>query len=148
MYLDQRLYLAEGVLQKVDRASMAHGLEIRSPFLDHVFVDLASRLPIKSLWRGSKTKILMRKMLAKELPKSILQRPKKGFGTPLGDWFRGPSKSLLKHLEEPLEPWLRPEPIRQWVQEHSEGHRDHRRRLWTLLVLSQWIQGPWGPHKG
>lgn len=147
MFLDQRLYLAEGVLQKVDRASMAHGLEVRSPFLDHHIVDLASRLPAKSLWRGRTTKVLMRRMLANRLPQHILERPKKGFGTPIGSWLRGPCSDLLENIEAPLEGLLHPEPILKWVQEHRDGHRDHRRRLWTLLVLGRWLQGPWGPDK-
>ena len=77
MFLDQRLYLAEGVLQKVDRASMSHGLEVRSPFLDHLLVELASRLPTRSLWRGRNTKLLVRRMLSDKLPDDILKRPKK-----------------------------------------------------------------------
>ncbi len=145
MFLDQRLYLAEGVLQKVDRASMAHGLEIRSPFLDHHLVDLASRLPQKALWRGRQSKVLIRKMLEDKVPASILKRPKKGFGTPIGDWLKGPSSSLLVGLEDRLEGLLHPEPIRELIREHQQGVDDHRRRLWTLLVLSRWYQGPWGP---
>lgn len=144
MYLDQRLYLAEGVLQKVDRASMAHGLEVRSPFLDHLLIDLSSRLPTKSLWRGRNTKLLVRRMLADKLPSDILKRPKKGFGTPLGSWLKGPCRPLLDGLDASLEGILHPEPIRGWIREHLEGHRDHRRRLWTLLVLSRWLNGPWG----
>jgi asparagine synthase (glutamine-hydrolysing) len=145
MYLDQRLYLGEGVLQKVDRASMAHGLEVRSPFLDHEFVDLASRLPIKALWRGRQTKVLMRQMLASKLPEAILKRPKKGFSTPIGPWLKGPCAGLLEDLDSRLEGLLHPEPVRQIVREHRDGTRDHRRRLWTLLVLSRWARGPWGP---
>jgi asparagine synthase (glutamine-hydrolysing) len=145
MFLDQRLYLAEGVLQKVDRASMAHGLEIRAPFLDHQLVDLASRLPQKALWRGRQSKVLLRKMLANKVPSAILKRPKKGFGTPIGAWLKGPSAHLLNDLAERLEGLLHPEPIRTLVREHQQGTRDHRRRLWTLLVLSRWVQGPWGP---
>ena len=122
MFLDQRLYLAEGVLQKVDRASMAHGLEVRSPFLDHHIVDLASRLPAKSLWRGRTTKVLMRRMLANRLPQHILERPKKGFGTPIGSWLRGPCSDLLENIEAPLEGLLHPEPILKWVQEHRPSH--------------------------
>ena len=145
MFLDQRLYLAEGVLQKVDRASMAHGLEVRSPFLDHDLVDLASRLPQKALWRGHQSKVLMRKMLENKLPTEILKRPKKGFGTPVGTWLKGPCAGLLQDLENRLEGLIHPEPIRQIVREHQQGVQDHRRRLWTLLVLSRWAQGPWGP---
>lgn len=145
MFLDQRLYLAEGVLQKVDRASMAHGLEVRSPFLDHDLVDFASRLPQKALWRGHQSKVIMRKMLKDKLPADILKRPKKGFGTPVGTWLKGPCAGLLNDLEDRLEGLIHPEPIRQIVCEHQQGVQDHRRRLWTLLVLSRWAQGPWGP---
>ncbi|MEC7241993.1 MAG: asparagine synthase (glutamine-hydrolyzing) [Myxococcota bacterium] len=144
MFLDQRLYLAEGVLQKVDRASMSHGLEVRSPFLDHLLVELASRLPTRSLWRGRNTKLLVRRMLSDKLPDDILKRPKKGFGTPLGSWLKGPCRNLLEDLDASLESILDPEPIQRWVREHLNGHRDHRRRLWTLLVLSRWLNGPWG----
>jgi asparagine synthase (glutamine-hydrolysing) len=144
MFLDQRLYLAEGVLQKVDRASMSHGLEVRSPFLDHLLVELASRLPTRSLWRGRNTKLLVRRMLSDKLPDDILKRPKKGFGPPLGSWLKGPCRNLLEDLDASLESILNPEPIQRRVREHLNGHRDHRRRLWTLLVLSRWLNGPWG----
>jgi len=145
MFVDQRLYLAEGVLQKVDRASMAHGLEVRSPFLDHEFIDLAGRLPPKALWRGRQSKVLMRQMLKGKLPEAILKRPKKGFGTPLAAWLKGPLAPMLQDLSEQLDGLVRPEFVNRLVQEHSTGHRDHRRRLWTLLVLSRWRNGPWGP---
>jgi asparagine synthase (glutamine-hydrolysing) len=124
---------------------MAHSLEIRSPFLDHHLVDLASRLPQKALWRGRQSKVLMRRMLEDKVPASILKRPKKGFGTPIGAWLKGPSSSLLLGLEDRLEGLLNPEPIRELIREHQQGAEDHRRRLWTLLVLSRWYQGTWGP---
>ncbi len=145
MYLDQRLYLAEGVLQKVDRASMAHGLEVRSPFCHHELVELAARMPPRAHTRGRGTKTLLRRAVADLLPKELVERPKKGFGTPLGPWLAGPCTGLLDDLPERLSGFLEGAPVRALISAHRDGEQDHRRRLWSLLVLSRWIHGPWGP---
>jgi len=145
MALDQRLYLGDGVLVKVDRASQAHGVEVRTPFLDYRFVELAAQVPERFKLHGTRTKAVWR-LAAKELvPPSILDRPKKGFGTPVGPWLRGPCTQLLDGLEERVRDWLPGEQVRRLVRQHRQGQADHRRRLWSLLVLGRWREGPWGP---
>lgn len=146
MALDQRLYLGDGVLVKVDRASQAHGVEVRTPFLDYRFVELAASVPVGFKLRGRTSKAVWKQATRTWLPAAVLNRPKKGFGTPVGPWLRGPLAPLLRGLEEVLEPWLPPEQVRGWIREHRQGRADHRRRLWSGLVLARWLQGPWGPY--
>ncbi len=145
MFLDQRLYLGEGVLTKVDRASMLHSLEVRSPFLDPVLVGLCAVLPRGVSLRRRETKRVLRRALADLLPAEILARPKKGFGTPLGPWLRGPCRGLLDGLEDQLAGVCDPAEVRRVKAEHADGTADQRRRLWSLLVLARWWHGPWGP---
>ncbi len=145
MYLDQRLYLAEGVLQKVDRAGMLCSLEVRSPFLDHHLVAVAAALPASSFVRGTNTKVLLRRAVADMLPPALRNRPKKGFGTPLGPWLRGSQTGLLDDLAERLEGVVDAAAVATLIREHRDGGADHRRRLWSLTVLSRWLHGPWGP---
>lgn len=144
MYLDQRMYLSDGVLVKVDRASMAHGVEVRSPFLDHSIVELAADMSREmKLSRGESKRVL--KVVARELlPAEVVDRPKKGFGTPVGPWLRGPARSLLDGLPEAVEDLVPPELLRRCIQEHLDGRADHRRRLWSALCVARWRQGPWG----
>jgi len=146
MFLDQRLYLAEGVLAKADRAAMLNSLELRSPFLDHRLAELAAALPGGSYVRPGRTKILLRAAVADLLPPALRDRPKKGFGTPLGPWLKGPGRHLLSDLPDHLDGVVSAEVVRALIQEHLDGRRDHRRRLWTLIVLARWWRGPWGPN--
>ena len=137
MYLDQRLYLAEGVLTKVDRASMAHGVEVRSPFMDHHMVEMAAQLPLEAHWHKGKRKAILRK-LAPKLPKDTRKRPKKGFGSPIADYLNKEGKHWLTDLPDACSKWVRPERMQRVIQEHKNGVADHRRRLWTAICLSQW----------
>ena len=145
MYLDQRLYLGEGVLTKADRATMLHSIELRSPFLDHHLVELAQNLPTRHKIRGRQTKVLLRRALAGLVPQWVVERPKKGFGTPLAQWLAGPCAQLLEDLPERLEGFADPTRVQALLDEHRRGHRDHRRRLWTLLTLARWRGSRWGP---
>lgn len=138
-----KLYLAGQNLVNADRASMAVGLELRAPFLDHTFVEFMGRIPSRLKLRGFRgLKQLLKRALADRLPPEILARRKHGFQVPLGEWFRGP-------LAEPLRRILAPErlcvgglfdaaAVRQLVEEHVGGVRDHRRVLWALLVFELW----------
>lgn len=143
MYLDQRLYLSDGVLVKVDRASMAHGIEVRSPFLDHNLVELAADLPVAHKLRGRTTKLVLRRAVADLVPTEVLERAKHGFGTPVGPWLRGPCRHLLDEIDE-IDDLVPGETLRRVKREHLEGTVDHRRRLWSALVLGRWRRGPWG----
>ncbi len=145
LYLDQRLYLGDGVLVKVDRASQAHGVEVRTPFLNHELVELAGRCPAGLKVTGRTTKAIWRHAVRHILPASLLDRPKKGFGTPVGPWLRGPCGQLLDDLPERVERWFPPDQLGALIREHSTGQADHRRRLWSLIVLGRWLHGPWGP---
>jgi asparagine synthase (glutamine-hydrolysing) len=145
MYLDQRFYLADGVLTKVDRAAMAHGIEVRSPFLDHAIVELAASMGIGHKLRGTETKRVLRRAFQGMLPPEVLARRKHGFGAPVGTWLRGPCRSLLDGLAEGVEGFLDPDLVQRVVAEHVDGRADHRRRLWAALVLARWRAGPWGP---
>lgn len=147
LYLDQRLYLGDGVLVKMDRASMAHGVEVRSPFLDHHLVELAASIPIGHKVEGRQGKVVLRMAVADLLPPEVLARPKQGFGTPVGPWLKGPLRAWLDALTDDrrLDAFIPREALRRAVDEHVAGRADHRRRLWSALVLSRWLSGPWAP---
>lgn len=138
-----RLYMADGVLVKVDRASMGVALEVRSPFLDTQMVDLALSLPASWSLHGRTTKALVRRMLRGRVPDRILDRPKKGFGIPLARWLRTDLKPLLlEHLSGPRlarEGLIRPQAVASLVEAHLSGRSDHRKELYNLLVLELWL---------
>ena len=138
-----KLYLAGQNLANADRASMAVGLELRAPLLDHALVELVGQIPARLKFRGFRgLKRLLRHALADRLPPEIATRGKQGFGVPLGAWLRG---SLAPVLSELLaEPRLRaagvldPAAVGRLVAEHRSGVRDHARILWALLVFESW----------
>ena len=145
MHLDQRTYLPDGVLVKVDRSAGAHGIEVRSPFMDHSVVELCAQMGTGHHLRPNQTKRVLRQAMAGELPKPTLDRKKKGFGSPVGPWLKGPGAHLLQDLPELMSSWIPPETMNRCIDEHRTGQADHRRRLWSALVLGLWLQGPHGP---
>ncbi|MDG3007224.1 asparagine synthase (glutamine-hydrolyzing) [Paludisphaera mucosa] len=140
--LYQETYLPEDILTKVDRASMACGLEVRAPFLDAALVDEVRGLPSSYKYGKGTTKRLLKRAAADRLPDSILKRPKKGFGIPVARWLRGPLAPLLDRLLSPdrlrAQGLFRPEEVARRVAEHRAGVRDHRKPLWTLLMFQLW----------
>src|SRR5690606_19378057 len=98
MYLDLVTYLPEDILTKVDRATMALGLEARAPLLDHRVVELAFRIPLELKYRSNEQKWILKQLLRKYLPDPLVFRPKKGFGAPVGDWLQGPLRALASDL--------------------------------------------------
>jgi len=142
LYLDAKLYLQDGVLVKVDRASMACSLEVRSPFLDTAVVEFASRLPARQKLRGLTTKFLLKRSLRGVLPERILNRRKKGFGIPVGLWIRGPWRDLFHDMLAPdrlaRQGLLNPDAVTRLLAEHLGGTHDHRKKLWNLFVLQLW----------
>jgi asparagine synthase (glutamine-hydrolysing) len=140
---DVATYLPDDLLVKVDIASMAHGLEARSPMVDHELMQFAALLPSDlKLRRGDKKYILKR--AARDLvPASILQRPKQGFGVPIADWLRGPLREMLRDTlfgraarERGL---FEPRALQWLVDEHEAGVTDHHPQLWALLMLELWF---------
>ena len=141
-YQYARFYLTSCVLVKVDRASMACGLEVRAPLLDTNVVNWATALPGHFKLRGMTTKYILKQAAREWLPKEIIDRPKKGFGIPVGAWLRGPLKSyahdLLTSQSLRNAGYFNEEAIQQMLSEHQEGLVDHRKALWTLLAFAAW----------
>ncbi|MEW6056692.1 MAG: asparagine synthase (glutamine-hydrolyzing) [Bdellovibrionota bacterium] len=142
--LDFQTYLPGSVLTKVDRASMAHGLEVRPPFLDNEFVRWSFSLPSHYKLRGKNGKYLLKKAAAEHLPREILTRKKKGFGIPLSKWIRGPLQSQIKKTLEGSPLWdsnyLNRTVFKEWNQKHAALEEDNSKPLWALLVLDHWAK--------
>ena len=140
---DQMTYLPNDLLVKVDIATMAVSLEARSPFLDHHVIEFAASLPQNLKLRRLTGKYLLKKVLRKLLPSENLNRRKMGFGVPIGHWFRGKMQPFLREVvlsEKALRRGLfKPDAVRQLVELHTRGERDHSHQLWTLLMLELWF---------
>jgi len=140
--LYQDTYLPEDILTKVDRASMACGLEVRAPFLDANLVDFIQALPPAFKFGRNQTKRLLKRAAAGRVPASILTRPKKGFGIPVARWLRGPLAPLMNQLlgRERLDRQglFHAGEVARRIDEHQSGRRDHRKPLWTLLIFQLW----------
>jgi asparagine synthase (glutamine-hydrolysing) len=137
-------YLPHDLNVKVDRTSMAHALEARSPFLDTALIEYAAGLPDNFKLRGRTTKYILRKAFADLMPPAIQGRGKMGFGLPLGTWFRG---ELRRYVEERicapdarLNQFLRPEVVRSMFQAHVDGRADIEHRIWLLLTVELWLR--------
>jgi asparagine synthase (glutamine-hydrolysing) len=143
-YVDIRLGLADGILTKVDRASMAHALEVRSPMLDHRFVEFAWSIPPGRRIRGTAGKFPLRRAVQRHLGCSAPLRPKAGFDVPLDDWFAGPLRErFLDGLTGPgakLHEWISPEAIGRTWQDHASGRRLCGPTLWKLTMFDSWCR--------
>jgi asparagine synthase (glutamine-hydrolysing) len=143
LYLNARTYLLDDLLPKMDRMTMAHGLEARSPLLDRALMEYVAGLPDHLKRRGSRGKVVLKQAVADLLPPGIVERPKHGFGVPLGDWFRGELRPLLQDvlLSQPrLAGRLRFDAVRDLVEQHVSGRADRGHQLWTLLTLELWLR--------
>lgn len=144
MRFDAETYLPEDVLTKVDRMSMAHSIESRVPLLDNEVIAFASTLPTAMKIKNGRRKHVLKEVAATLLPADILNRRKQGFGVPLGTWFRGNLRELF--ADTLLSPtslqrgYFQPAFVRQIVNEHVTGTRDHTLRLWQLVVFEKWHQ--------
>ena len=147
LYVDLKMYLQDGILVKVDRASMACALEVRAPMLDYRFVELIARLPTSWKLRGMTTKHIFKRAMKPWLPPGIVNRPKKGFGIPVAEWLRGPLRGMMLDLLAPerlkRQGILEPSAVAGLIQDHLEGRRDNRKPIWTLLMMQLWMEN-WG----
>ena len=143
MAVGAQSYMTDDILVKVDRAAMAHSLEVRVPMLDHRVVELAWRMPLSLKLRDGQGKWLLREVLYRHVPKELIERPKKGFSVPLADWLRGPlrewAEDLLDEKRLEREGYFRPAPIRQIWQLHKQGRADYSSRLWCVLMFQAWL---------
>jgi asparagine synthase (glutamine-hydrolysing) len=143
-YLDLKTYLPGDILTKVDRASMAHSLEVRVPLLDHLLVDWLSGLPPSMKLRGREGKFVFKKVLEQYLPKDLLYRPKMGFSVPLAAWFRGPLRQRVRDavLGTAMKElgYFDLAHIERMVDQHQAGVRDHSAALWSLMMFESSLQ--------
>jgi asparagine synthase (glutamine-hydrolysing) len=140
--LDTRLYLAEDILTKVDRASMAVSLEVRAPFLDPRVAEFAAGLPPSYKLQGRKTKYVLKRAIEADLPPFVTRRGKKGFGVPVAEWLKNRLRPLARDLLSPdrvrRAGVFNPEYVTRLQDEHERGVANHRKLLWTLLMFELW----------
>ncbi len=142
--VDVNANLPGDLLVKMDIATMAHSLEVRSPLLDHRFMEVAARLPAATKLAGRRTKLIFKRAMRPWIPDQILDRRKMGFGVPLAEWFRGPLRDLPGEVL--LDPrslgrgYFRERAVRDLIDRHLGGVEDTSNRLWALLQLELWIR--------
>jgi asparagine synthase (glutamine-hydrolysing) len=145
MYCDARSYLPDDILCKVDRAAMAVSLETRVPFLDHRVAELAARIPIGMKISGGKGKQILRRLLYREAPQRLFDRPKAGFGIPVGEWIKGPlrpwAEELLDRRRLAGEGWFDADIVHRRWKQHLEGRSDSTAALWAILMFQAWKRG-------
>ncbi|MCL2635421.1 MAG: amidotransferase 1, exosortase A system-associated [Betaproteobacteria bacterium] len=143
-YLDLKTYLIGDINTKVDRASMAHSLEVREPLMDHKLIEWLATLPSSLKIQGGEGKYLLKKTMEPLLPNEVLYRPKMGFSVPLARWFRGPLKARVQ--EAILGPrladtgWFDRRYLEELVRDHNNGRRDYSASIWTLLMFEAFLR--------
>ncbi len=144
LYVDTKTFLLDDCLVKVDRMSMAEGLEVRVPLLDHELVEWMARVPPRWKSSGLGTKTLLRDVVRPLFPPSIVRGKKRGFTPPLPVWLR---RELRDFVQDVLSPsriramgWFKPDAVTQILEDHWQGRRDNNRSIWTLLCLVLWYE--------
>ena len=144
MAFDTLTYLTDDILVKVDRASMFNGLETRVPFLNHELFELVWNLPLKFRINGDSNKWILKELLARYVPKKLVDRPKKGFAVPLAQWLRGPlrdwAEDLLSFERLSTENYFNASIVRSAWESHLSGRRDHSLKLWSILMFQLWLE--------
>lgn len=143
-YIDTHTYLVGDINTKVDRASMAHSLEVREPLMDHKLVEWAATIPSALKLAGNNGKRFLKKAMEPRLPHEVLYRPKMGFAVPLARWFRGPLRQRVRDVltgeSMAATGWFEPAVLRQIVNEHEAGLRDHSTPIWTLMMFDAFLR--------
>ncbi|MEK8024406.1 MAG: asparagine synthase AsnB [Pseudomonadota bacterium] len=143
-YIDTHTYLVGDINTKVDRASMAHSLEVREPLMDHELVEWVATLPSALKLQGSNGKMFFKKSMEPLLPDDVLYRPKMGFSVPLARWFRGPLRERVRAslLHGPMleTGWFERDTLARIVEQHETGAADHSTPLWTLLMFDAFLR--------
>ena len=142
LYVDSKVWLADDILLKADKMTMAHGLELRVPFLDHKLVEFTTRLPPEFKLRGRTGKVLLREAMRGILPQPILSRPKKGFPVPTEQWLRGPLKGYVRDTllsrDSACREYFDLEAIETLLRENESSSPNRHQEIWTLLVFENW----------
>ena len=142
MYCDAVSYLPDDILCKVDRATMAVSLEAHAPYLDHRVAELAARIPVGMKIRGGTGKLILRKLLYREAPRELFERPKAGFAIPVGEWIKGPLRDWAEDLLDPRamrsEGWFDADAVSRRWHDHLKGEADSTPALWAVLMFQAW----------
>jgi asparagine synthase (glutamine-hydrolysing) len=144
MFVDSVTYLPDDILVKVDRAAMAVSLETRVPFLDHRVVEFAWRLPVEMKVKGGRGKRVLRRVLDRYVPRRLIERPKMGFGVPVGIWLRGPlrewAEALIDERRLQGEGFLDPRPVHALWRRHLAGEMNTESPIWGVLMFQAWLE--------
>jgi asparagine synthase (glutamine-hydrolysing) len=141
MQTDIKTYLPDDLLVKVDRAGMSHSMELRSPFLDHEFVEFTARIPSRYKWRRGKKKWILKQTFRDQIPDFVLDRPKQGFSVPVNEWFRGPLAGTAQEKLERLgsRGLFDRAGLLKMLTTHRDGRINNGFYLWDLVVLETWF---------
>jgi len=141
-------YLPDDILCKVDRASMAVGLETRVPFLDHRVAELAARVPLSLKIHNNQGKQVLRQLLTRHVPAALIDRPKAGFGVPVGEWLKGPLRDWAEDLLDPVamraDGWFDQRIVERRWRDHLSGARDSTPAVWSILMFQAWVRSRQG----